>query len=45
MGMETMHSRATEAGGICEVTSAPGEGTTVAVRIPYDRSQKLLCLR
>lgn len=34
-GMETMQRRAAAMNGTCEVTSKPGEGTTVTVRMPY----------
>jgi two-component system sensor histidine kinase DegS len=34
-GMETMHSRAAAVKGTCQVSSQPGEGTTVAATVPY----------
>jgi signal transduction histidine kinase len=34
MGLRLMHERAAELGGTAEVQSAPGEGTTVRVRLP-----------
>jgi signal transduction histidine kinase len=37
LGMETMRGRAADVHGNCEVTSAPGEGTTVVVRVPHRR--------
>jgi signal transduction histidine kinase len=36
LGLGLMRSRAAETGGIVEVTSAPGSGTTVRVTVPAD---------
>lgn len=33
-GIGNMHARMKEIGGACTITSAPGEGTTVALRLP-----------
>jgi two-component system sensor histidine kinase DegS len=38
LGMETMRRRAVELRGRCEISSAPGKGTTVTVTLPCDRS-------
>ena len=35
MGMQTMRARAAEAGGLLEVTAAPGGGTVVTLDVPY----------
>lgn len=34
MGLQTMSERAAALGGVCEVQSQPGRGTTVCIRIP-----------
>ena len=34
MGLGTMAERAQAIGGVCTITSAPGEGTTVRVVVP-----------
>jgi signal transduction histidine kinase len=34
VGLQTMRERALELGGTCEVSSTPGVGTTVSVRLP-----------
>ncbi len=34
IGLQTMSERAAVLGGVCEVRSQPGEGTTVCIRIP-----------
>jgi signal transduction histidine kinase len=38
MGLDLMRERAAELGGALEVTSAPGDGTTVRVRLPEGAS-------
>jgi signal transduction histidine kinase len=38
LGLTSMRERAYLAGGVFSVVSAPGEGTTVKVRIPFPRS-------
>lgn len=35
LGLTNMRERALSIGGTCEILSAPGKGTTIAVRIPY----------
>jgi signal transduction histidine kinase len=35
MGVLSMQARAAEIGGVCEVTSQLGKGTSVTIRIPY----------
>ena len=35
VGLQAMQERAAELGGVCEVTSTPGTGTTVAARLPF----------
>jgi signal transduction histidine kinase len=37
LGLESMRSRAEQIGGLLEVFSAPGEGTTVRLRLPVRR--------
>ncbi|MGH7954125.1 MAG: sensor histidine kinase, partial [Limisphaerales bacterium] len=37
-GLTGMRERLQRFGGICRVTSAPGEGTTVEFRLPLDSS-------
>jgi two-component system sensor histidine kinase DegS len=39
-GMETMHGRAAELKGTCQVNSEPGEGVTVVVTVPYSPEQR-----
>ncbi len=34
IGLQTMSERAAALGGVCEVQSQPGRGTTVCIRIP-----------
>ncbi len=40
LGLSSMRSRAEEAGGALEVLSAPGEGTTVRLRLPVRRGRR-----
>ncbi|NOT63372.1 MAG: hypothetical protein HOP19_24445 [Acidobacteria bacterium] len=35
IGLASMTERATLAGGVCEIESTPGQGTTVFVRVPF----------
>jgi signal transduction histidine kinase len=34
IGLHTMSERAAVLGGVCEIRSQPGQGTTVCIRIP-----------
>jgi two-component system sensor histidine kinase UhpB len=34
IGLQTMSERAAVLGGVCEIRSQPGQGTTVCIRIP-----------
>jgi hypothetical protein len=36
-GLNNMRSRAKKLGGVCEIVSAPGQGTRVTARVPYKR--------
>ena len=41
LGLPTVHALVTEAGGLVDIDSAPGEGTTVTVWLPLSDSQPL----
>lgn len=42
MGLQTMEERIRQAGGVLEIHSAPGEGTTLKARFPLNQSSAVL---
>ena len=39
IGLASMTERAALAGGVCEIESSPGQGTTIFIRVPLTQEE------